>query len=112
MLALFKTLAGMVRHLDPERVFLSADFTQAKVVCGEAQTFGIPTLKKKPVYDKMELRFATPEVLTALEDGQSCEEADYDAQLWWDLGVVLYLLCTGNRMPFSNANFRVTLRLI
>ena len=109
---MIQNLAGMVRHLDPSRVFLSPDFTKAKVVCGEIQTFGCPKMERKHYYNSEELRFATPEVLSKLEEGFDCEDADYDGQVWWDLGVILYLLCSGNRHPFSSGNFRVMMRLI
>ena len=60
--------------------------------------------------------FATPELIEHFKEGGSSKEKTLrkvcDAQPWWDLGVILYLLCTGGVKPFFNANKKVWIRLV
>lgn len=56
-----------------------------------------------------ELRFASPEVLANIGNSDT---TDLDGQLWWDLGIILYELCAGNRGPFTNKSYKASMALI
>ena len=87
----------MIIHLNPNKIYLSPDFTNAKVICGDAEVFSDACLKDKTY------RFLSPEVTMDL---------DPDAQIWWDLGIILYELASGNFNPFYHSNQQVRIRLI
>jgi serine/threonine protein kinase len=64
-----------------------------------------------------QLERASPELVNLLlgKKGNLEEERvrdEQDGQVWWDLGLIAYQLCTGGLFPFQNKNRRVMLRLI
>ena len=64
-----------------------------------------------------EMQFLSPEVVEKLRTkGLAGNEKKFrklqDGQLWWDLGIILYRLCTSNNLPFQNAQQGVVLKLI
>jgi serine/threonine protein kinase len=76
---------------------MSPDLSNAKVICGDSAIFSAQLLTE-------ESRFVSPEIL----DG----DQETDAQIWWDLGVILYELASGNFAPFNHGNPAVRKRLI
>ena len=97
LLELISQFSGVIIHLNPEKIYLSPDFSNAKVICGDSDVFSDASLKDKAY------RFLSPEVT---------EGHDPDAQIWWDLGIILYELSSGNFCPFYHSNQQVRIRLI
>lgn len=87
-----------IRHLDPNALYF--DQSKIKVIVGDLRIFGDHNTEKKDnEYTREQLRFMTPEKRT-------------ESQILWDLGVILYELCTGNIRPFEHSNQQVNLKLI
>ena len=98
LLTLLGKFTGQIKHLDPDAVFVNQDYTEIKVICGDKRTFDFLSIGS-------DLRFATPEVLSKIQSEQSKKNKIFsDAQIWWDLGIILYELSTGGLETFSHAN--------
>lgn len=114
LLEVLGKFVGQIKHLDPNAVFLNQDFTKAKVICGDKRVFDFLSVGS-------DLRFGTPEVLSnpnwipplgLVNDDSQASKIFSDAQIYWDLGIILYELATGGLKTFFHSNQRVLQKLI
>ena len=97
-MTLIKQFSGVIIHLNPLAIFFSEDLRNAKVIPGDSEVFS------KQSFEDEKYRFHSPEAIL----GQEMEES----QIWWDLGIILYELASGNFTPFYHSNLQVKKRLI
>lgn len=115
LLNLMKAFSGMLKHLHPMRIFINRNNLQEdfKVLCGDSYTFSEVDLHQFEFgnfvmvrnNDEQEMQYLTPEVITklksrGLEGNEKRFQKLQDAQLWWDLGILLYRLSCSNNLPF------------
>ena len=86
--------------------FYKEDFSLCKVIAGDMRIFHQFDASKTLagdygalLYTRDQLRFLTPESISS-------------TQTIWDLGVILYEICSGNHRPFEHRNQKVLVKLI
>ena len=114
---MIEDLKDLIKHLDPNAIYVKRCetedgeiFWKSKVICGDKRIFQEMPLEKmgKDPFDKKiftfdQLRFITPEKIkkSRIIETNSKEKLELlpFSQLWWDLGIIMYELSSGNH-PF------------
>ena len=107
LLKLMELFSGMLKHLDPKRVFINKLKLDEpfKILPGDNYLFSefnlhqfeLKNLISMSQNDPSELQFLTPEVVhklmsKGLEGNEKRFKKLQDGQLWWDLGIIMYWL--------------------
>ena len=120
---LVKSVYG-IKHLYTNRVLVDEKTYTFKVLAGDSWTFQEPeltgfdftNLHAASKNDPIKVNNLTPEVVDKiLSKGIQGNESRFrklqDAQVWWDMGIILYRASTGF-LPFQNTRDGVVLKLI
>jgi hypothetical protein len=96
-----------IKHLYPNSMYFDKDnYKLCKVIAGDMRIFHQMDTSKTLegeygtlLYTREQLKFLTPETICS-------------TQPIWDLGVILYEICSGNHRPFEHSNQKVLIKLI